>query len=67
MIYLTGNLICSECGKFLSPELVRDARNVATGELRVRNHEPGCPLFGTVATVEMAELKILDAVPEKAA
>jgi hypothetical protein len=63
-VYVTGNLICSECGKFLVPELVRDANDIPTGVLRVRKHKPNCSLYMKVATVEMAELKILVAVPE---
>ena len=46
-VYTTGNLICSQCGRFLQPELVRDKSEIPTGVLNVRGHNPGCPLFGT--------------------
>jgi hypothetical protein len=66
-VYTTGNLICSECGRFLQPELQRDRNEVPTGELLVRGHEKRCSLFGTVATVRLGSLEILRAVPERAA
>ena len=66
-VYVTGSLICSECGKFLVPELVRDERDIPTGVLKVKNHLPACPLYLTVATVQLAELKIVETVPEVAA
>ena len=66
-VYTTGNMICSECGRFLRPELVRDKANRPTGELLVRGHEPTCSLFETVGTVRLNSLEIVNAVPEQVA
>ena len=66
-IYITCSPICSECGTFLQPELVRNANDVATGELKVRGHAVRCSLFGTVASVRLPLLPIVDPIPEKAA
>lgn len=57
-IFITCNAICSECGKFLSPELVRDRNDVPTGELRVTGHYAHCSLYGSFATVKLPMLPI---------
>jgi hypothetical protein len=66
-VYITCNAICSECGRFLSPELVRDANNVFRGELKLRSHERNCSLYGTVSTVKLPFLPIEEVMREKAA
>ena len=69
-VYITANAICSECGAFLQPELVRDAAERPTGQLKVRKHREGCSLFGTVGIITLNRLTIVELapdVPEKAA
>ena len=63
-VYVTANAICSECGAFLQPELVRDAQETPTGELKVRRHRAGCSLFGTVGIVKLNKLEIVELTPE---
>jgi hypothetical protein len=66
-VFITGNLICSECGRFLQPELVRGRDNAAMGELIVRGHERSCSLFGTASTIKLPFIPIEQSVREKAA
>ena len=69
-VYITANAICSECGAFLQPELVRDAADKPTGEPKVRRHRTNCSLHGTVGIVKLNKLEICELapdVPEKAA
>jgi hypothetical protein len=65
-IYITGSLICSECGRFLIPEIVRNEKNVPTGEIWVKGHAIECSLFGNVSTVELPALAIVQSIPEAA-
>jgi hypothetical protein len=66
-VYTTGNLICSECGRFLQPELVRNASGAATGEILVRGHQASCSLFGTASILKLPFIPIDRSVREKAA
>jgi hypothetical protein len=59
-----SNVICGECGKFLVPEVIRDAYGRPTGEMRVSNHYPRCSLFGKVGTVKLVSLDLGNIAPE---
>jgi hypothetical protein len=66
-VYITCNAICSECGAFLSPELLRDKNDVPTGELKVVRHARNCSLFGTESIVKLPFLPIEESAGQKVA
>lgn len=66
-VFFTGSPICSECGRFLQPEVGRARSGVPTGKLILRGHEPSCNLFGLTSTVALPSSEVIDVYRESAA
>ena len=43
-LFITGNFLCSECGRMLVPELERDANDAPSGKIFLTRHAPTCRL-----------------------
>jgi hypothetical protein len=58
--YITGSVFCGECGHFLVPELLRDAKGGLTGEVIVRKHAKHCSLADKAAKIRLPQVEVLE-------
>lgn len=60
IFYITGSVFCGECGHFLVPEFLRDARGGLTGEVIVKKHAKWCSLADKAVKVKLPKVDVLE-------